>query len=230
MLEVTQAHFEQQKYRQFGRQNPEAMNFEFWQYMVKTRLSAWEASYRFNQPRATLEHAIWCFDRFGMSETKLKDGRLICVGGEHEDFYDDDFCIYNDVIVFNRDDDFSIYGYPRAVFPPTDFHSATLVGNHIYLIGGLGYRGERLFEQTPVYRINITSLVIEAVETNGEKPGWIHQHEAEYFEREHLIYVSGGLLSANSQGQEIIFANIDDYVLNLSMMTWHKAIEGDFLL
>ena len=42
---------------------------------------------------------VWCFNRFGGTVTKLPDGCFVHIGGEHEDFYDPDFCIYNDVIV-----------------------------------------------------------------------------------------------------------------------------------
>lgn len=41
-------------------------------------------------------HPVWCFNRFGATRTKLPDGRTVCIGGEHEDFYDPDFYIYND--------------------------------------------------------------------------------------------------------------------------------------
>lgn len=57
--------------------------------------------------------AIWCNDRFGASLTQLLDGRFIQIGGEHEDHYDPDFCIYNDVIVFDGRGNFQIYGYSR---------------------------------------------------------------------------------------------------------------------
>jgi len=43
----------------------------------------------------SLPQPIWCFKRVGNTRTRLPDGRIICVGGEHEDFYDPDFCIYN---------------------------------------------------------------------------------------------------------------------------------------
>ncbi|MEZ4617437.1 MAG: hypothetical protein R2867_18265 [Caldilineaceae bacterium] len=45
------------------------------------------------------------------------------------------------MIVIHADLSIDIYGYPLAIFQPTDFHSATLVGNHIYIIGCLGYHG-----------------------------------------------------------------------------------------
>ena len=43
------------------------------------------------------------------------------MGGEHEDFYDPDFCIYNDVVVYDGHGDFTIYGYPKEVFPSHGF-------------------------------------------------------------------------------------------------------------
>ena len=35
------------------------------------------------------------FFRLGGTRTELSDGRVIWIGGEHEDGYDPDFCIYN---------------------------------------------------------------------------------------------------------------------------------------
>ena len=46
-----------------------------------------------------MDGPVWCFSRFGTSLTELPDGRFVQIGGEHEDFYDPDFCIYNDVTV-----------------------------------------------------------------------------------------------------------------------------------
>ncbi|KAK3899211.1 hypothetical protein C8A05DRAFT_46662 [Staphylotrichum tortipilum] len=42
---------------------------------------------------------IFCFDRFGRTETLLPDGRIIFIGGEHEDHCNPDFFIFNDVVV-----------------------------------------------------------------------------------------------------------------------------------
>jgi hypothetical protein len=76
---------------------------------------------------------------------ELPPGRVIEIPGEHEGFYDTNFCIFNDVIVHRGDGSFDIYGCPLDIFPPTDFHTATLVGNSIYIIGSLGYRGARRY-------------------------------------------------------------------------------------
>ncbi|KAK4148918.1 hypothetical protein C8A00DRAFT_19337 [Chaetomidium leptoderma] len=45
---------------------------------------------------------VFCFCRFGRTETKLPDGRIVYIAGEHEDYYDPDFNIYNDVVVVHR--------------------------------------------------------------------------------------------------------------------------------
>ena len=59
--------------------------------------------------------------RFGQSLTLLPDGPALQFGGEHEDYYDPDFCIYNDVFVHEGDGSITIYGYPESAFPPRVF-------------------------------------------------------------------------------------------------------------
>lgn len=68
--------------------------------------------------------------------------------------------------------------YPREVFTPTYFHSATLVGDWIYIIGGLRYPDDRVQTRCPVYRMHIPNLQIEKLETTGDDPGRIFRHEA----------------------------------------------------
>src|SRR5205823_10613086 len=109
---------------------------------------------------------------------RLPDGRIVQVAGEHEDSYDLDFSIYNDVFVHETDGMIHIFGYPESVFPATDFHTATLVGEHIFLIGSLGYQGTRQFGKTPVYRLDIETFHIEEVQASGEAPGWVYKQRA----------------------------------------------------
>lgn len=99
------------------------------------------------------DHPYWKgHSRMGQSETILPDGRHVFIGGEFEDYYDPDFFIYNDVFVVdpsNASDasdphaNVVIYGYPHDAFPPTDFHKAFLVNNHIWIIGSMGYMSSR---------------------------------------------------------------------------------------
>ncbi len=65
--------------------------------------------------------------------------RLVQIAGKHEDFYDPDFYIDNDVIVHDTKGKFKIYSYPEEVFSPTDSHSATFPDRFIYIIGSIGY-------------------------------------------------------------------------------------------
>ncbi len=123
--------------------------------------------------------------------TPLPDGRVIEIAGEHEDYYDPDFCIYNDVFVHDRKGNCDIYIYPREVFPPTDFHTATLAGEHIYIIGNLGYLEDRRPGYTQVFRLDIKTLKVERLETRGAMPGWISKHKASY-DGQSVITVKNG--------------------------------------
>ena len=101
------------------------------------------------------------------------------VGGEHEDFYDADFCIYNDVFVHSPGGAMAIYGYPEALFPPTDFHTATLLGDVIFVIGSLGYQGRRAYGETPVFRLDLTNFRIDGWKRPATRPAGSTSHRAD---------------------------------------------------
>ncbi len=138
LLTVDADTFAAQRTRRFGRANPERMNLPYWLDMIRCGLDAWSAAQRYGTETGRGDEPGWCAQRFGQSISFLPDGRIVQVGGEHEDYYDPDFCIYNDVFVHHPDGRIEILGYPEDVFPPTDFHSATLVGERLVLIGSLG--------------------------------------------------------------------------------------------
>jgi Ankyrin repeats (3 copies) len=205
------------KSQRFGLTNPELMSVDFWRSMVCDGISAWSAKQKFNESEQS-DDPIWCFDRFGQSLTELPDGRIIEIGGEHEDSYDPDFCIYNDVVVHDGQGNFQIFGYPQAVFPPTDFHTATLVGDYIYIIGRLGYYQSRNYHQTPVYRLDCRSYQIEPVVTTNS-PGWIYKHRAEYLESG-VIVISGGLIENARESKQ----NSIEYRLDLETLAWNSNL------
>src|SRR5687768_8520606 len=99
--EVTREVFLEWRSPRFGRSNPERMNNPFWEWMVRTRLNAYWANQKLEGPDSTKAGPVWCFERYGQSSTKLPDGCEALIGGEHEDFYDPDFYIYNDVVVWH---------------------------------------------------------------------------------------------------------------------------------
>ena len=109
----------------------------------------------------------WSWLRYGRTSTPLPDGRVIHIAGEHEDYYDPDFCIYNDVVVEHPDGRRDFFLYSKSVFPPTDFHSATLIDHEIVLIGSLGYRDLRRVGEIQVLKLDTQHLAHRAGRDSG---------------------------------------------------------------
>ena len=204
--------YTQYKGKLFGESNPERMTNPFNLHMIKSNKWAGTIANNFDD---TLTEPIWCAERYGRSITVLDDGRIVEIGGEHEDYYVPEFCIYNDVIVYYPDKSIEIYGYPKDIFPPTDSHTATLVGDSIYIIGNLSYPEERNFGFTPVYRLNLSDYSIEKVQTTGEMAGWIYKHKA-FYDGKKSITISDGTIIQGSKGLE----NREKFVLDLETLKW----------
>jgi ankyrin repeat protein len=207
----------------WGDRNPELMDQPFWQAMIRSGINAYLGGQLVGGTHD--DSPIWCAQRFGQSLTLLPDGRAIQIGGEHEDFYDSNFCIYNDVFVHHPDRRIDIYCYPKDAFPPTDFHSATLVGESIYLIGRYGYKGARRFGETPVYRLDIGTFQIHRIETVGEQPGWISNHRAA-LGSPHEIRVWGGKISQEAGETESYEDNPFSSVLDITTSRWRREANG----
>ncbi len=259
--DLTPEEYFAQREPRFGETNPERMDLPFWEFMVRSRWSAWSARMRFDRacqeymavlgevmppfdelqkmsaeeqaaisariPRYKYNGPTWCFSRFGQSETVLPDGSRVLIAGEHEDWYDPDFHIYNDVVVIRPDQGadqvIQIYGYPREFFRPTDFHSATLVGDAIYIVGGLGYWGTQTLGTTPVLRLDLKTFAIETVPTSGELPGWIYEHKATYVPERSAIRVRGGKVLLRFEGKRTRRQNRKTYWLDLATNTWSSG-------
>ncbi|WP_372364840.1 ankyrin repeat domain-containing protein [Candidatus Uabimicrobium sp. HlEnr_7] len=216
--QVTKEEYYQGKSPVYGISNPQKNNQKFWIEMIKSGAWAWTPRDMFGDEDES--ETVWSYDRFGRSTNILPDGRIIEIAGEHEDFYDPDFCIYNDVFVFSGKDNIDIYTYPEEVFPDTDFHTATLVGEYIYIIGNLGYPEERRPGFTPVYRLNINSMVIDTVKTSGKMPGWIHDHKAYFDDKLNVITVKGGQQLIGKKKRRSFVANTNSYQLCLKNSRW----------
>jgi len=114
----------------------------------------------------------------------------------------------------------------REEFSPTDFHSATLVGNVIFIVGGLGYPEQRVEGRTPVFRLELETMVITPVEASGEAPGLIHRHSAELDADGCSIVIRGGelWLGPGRSMQE----NIDTWSLNVANGHWTRLSQLDW--
>ncbi len=208
----------------YGTRNPDRINDPFWNDMIRLGCSAYRARDHFKDTDSfNGSGPVWCYDRFGSSLTQLKDGRFVQIGGEHEDFYDSDFYIYNDVVLFDGKGNFQFFGYPKEVFPPTDFHSATLVNDSIYIIGCLGYPEQRTAKQTPVFRLKIDTWEMEAVKTTGDSPGWLFEHRAIYEHAKNVILIEGGKIEViDGEGEPEHIENQKKFELDLSSFQWRK--------
>jgi hypothetical protein len=207
--------------RRFGAANPERMAEPFWEAMIRAGVSGWEAAQALGLESSLDRTAVWCAQRYGQSITLLSDGRIVQIGGEHEDHYDPDFCIYNDVFVHGGDGSIAIFGYPEDVFPPADFHTATWLDGAIYVIGALGYHGTRRYGQTPIHRLDLGTFRMERVEASGEAPGWIYSHRAVRV-RPAEIRVTGGTLVTPGRTGEIHAENSEAFVLDVERRAWRR--------
>lgn len=220
-LTVDKKNYHAQKYRRFGVSNPQKCEIPFWYDMVRCNAGAWKARDQFNDTEACNDQPVWCYERYGKSINALGNGEFIEIAGEHEDSYDPDFCIYNEVFHHNGNGELTIYQYPKDIFPPTDFHTATFVSGYIYIIGNFGYPEERIYGTTPVYRLDIKSFKIEKIETSGECPGWIYNHLA-HLEGQTVIRIQGGEILKKSGEEEAHELNEFDFELCLSTLNWTK--------
>ena len=205
--------------RTFGKANPELANKPFWQAMVKCGGSARMAADKFGDNREG--EAIWSYNRFGQSLTPLPDGRFIEMGGGQESYQDPDFCIYNDVMVHDGKGNCDIYIYPLETFIPTEFHTATLVNGHIYIIGNFGYYGDVGPGYTPIFRLDISTMRMQKMESDGEMPGWINRHKA-YYDGKSTITIKGGRVCVSEEQEQDYHDNKHTYLLCLRSMRWRK--------
>lgn len=206
----------------FGTENPQRMNNPLWEWLVKTRIDAYDARKRFGYPSpfdASRPGPAWCFARMGQSVTYLPDGRVVLIAGEHEDHYDPDFYIYNDVTVYHPDGTLDLFGYPESVFPPTDFHAATLIGDRILLIGNLGYGPNRKAGVTQIAELDLKTFAIRLIPSTGTPPGWIHKPIAELAPDQKSLQLRFGLIDPADHDSPSLLENPDTWMLDLT--TWH---------
>ncbi len=74
---------------------------------------------------------------------------------------------------------------------------------------------------TQVFRLNINTLKMERIETNGEMPGWINKHKS-FYDGKSIITIKGGKLIVDKDGEEDYVDNEHEYYLCLKSMEWRK--------
>lgn len=215
--EVRDEEFEEWQTPRYGVENPTLIKSLVLNNFIYSKDDAYTNSNKFNSPYAA---PTWCFSRFGQSLTRI-NGVEIYIGGEHEDYYDPDFYIYNDVVVIHPDDHIDIYHYPKETFPPTDFHTATLINKHtIIIIGGLGYPEDRMYSITPLFILDLKTFRMRRVLSKGNPPGWIYKHRSLFNANTSTIKVWDGRLQ---DGYDI--ENIDEWELDVQTWEWKQLTD-----
>ena len=212
--------FEQWRSPRLGIHNPDNLTNPFWTFAIRHGGSGSTLDNDFDGPDSFEAGPCFSFQRYGQIKLTLPDGRRVYIGGTHEDFYDPDFCIYNDVVVIDGDE-IAVYGYPETVFPPTDYATATLIGDDIWIIGNLGYREQRDDRPTQVLILNTQDWGIQQIPCKGTDPGWISGHRAMLSSDEQQLLISGGncycrLIGMSDQN----LPNPNIHILNLSTRRW----------
>lgn len=199
-----------------GISNPENQTNDVWSWLIQSR--AWPHAAHEAVGIKKEQAPTWCFSRFGQSETRLSDGTIIYIGGEHEDSYDPDFYIYNDVVVVRPDGSVEIYGYPVDVFAPLDFHSATMFGDDIFIIGGQSLLKYRNPTNTPVYRLRLSDFSIHPVAVHGQAPCWLFEHEARLEDDRPVVICTGGQIAHQPTGR--VVENLTTWAFDLDVKSW----------
>ena len=228
LITCSAADFAQHRNPRYGSYNGEEVTSPFHVSMIESGESAYGAGEHFKFDRSFNEPEwkhIWNVARFGQSTTLLPDGRYVQIGGEHEDYYDPDFFIYNDVVVHTLPSapgepwQRQVFAYPREIFPPTDNHSATLVGEDIIVIGNLGYSDERIEGHTPVYALHWPSMQFRELTSHGPAPGWIHKHQAKLVRPGVIALQEGSIYRAPNH----YAANGNTWELDLGSLCWTRV-------
>ena len=124
------------------------------------------------------------------------------------------------MVVRHPNGQIEIYGYPEDVFPPTDFHSATLRGDHILIVGCLGHPKQRA-QATPIYRLDLSDFSISECKTSGDGPLRLHEHKAELSADGTTLICHAGRDVHPTEGW--IVENLTTWHLDLQSFAWSAA-------
>lgn len=204
----------------YGTTNPELVSGSTLPALVRSGQSADDIRSHFRASHQ-LDKPLWCYQRHGHSLTHLPDGRSIGIGGTHKHKAQFDYHIYNDVVVHDGHGNAQVYRYPTAEFAPTDYHSATLVGPYIIIIGNQGHIEQRDVATTPIRVLNLQTMAMRQIQTKGNAPGWISGHNTYLLGDGSTLEVVGGRIwRTGISGIPDFSPNRWRYWLNLQTGEW----------
>ncbi len=152
-------------------------------------------------------------EKTGQSQTSLPDGRKVFIGGTLAS--NEKSSTYHDIIVKYPDDELQIIHYSPHIFPSISFHTATLVSDKIWIIGGVNNLHKFTSQHTSVYQLNIHNFNIQYVEIRNNI-NLIAQHTVTL--KNNQLIVSTGKVWLDTA--MIWWENIDTWALNLTTFIW----------
>lgn len=204
-----------------GTDNPETIENPLWRRAAQ---SGWSAAKLAHEAGPVTLGPVWSLERFGGSQITLPDGRVVHIAGRHRDSRGAGEYFYNDVVVEHPDGAIDFHLYPTEVFPPVAYHSATLMGGEIWLIGGMGVGGAPS-ETIQVVRLDTSSFRIERVATAGEAPGPLSRHRAERLDETRILIMAGHCGAGDSMEP-----NREIFELDVTTLRWRRRAHGDAAL
>lgn len=199
----------------FGQANPERADPLFWQAQMR-RMQSGKAAKAATVGKATqTQGPVWSFAREGRSATALPDGGWLLIGGQHACQHDPDHAIYNDVTVVTPTGGIRHYLYPPQVFAPTYQHSATRMGDGVWIIGGRGYARDADPVATSVTWLSLEDYSLNPIRTFGAGPAGIYGHQARLIAG--AVHISGGQRIGDGRPLGGTF------VLDLTSRVWHPV-------
>ncbi len=153
------------------------------------------------------------FCRAGETCTRLPDGRFIVTGGHIKGQALNDVCITDG----NKQ---SWLGYPSHVLPPIYEHTATVLGNELWLIGSAHIDKTCLY-QTPLYRINLNTYQIHKVASRNSMRQ-IYGHQT-LLKSGQFVIMGGHIITSDTLGDVLIYDNLDDWTFNPKTLLFTKV-------
>lgn len=150
--------------------NPTNVSNPVWTYQVLTGLSGYDYNslYLDDIDNYCICDPNFSFERFGRSMDELMDGSTILIGGNHEDYYDPDFHVYNDVTIVTETDgvkDVTIYMYHWDVLPPLEYHQTIVDEEKGYI--------DIKCENESIYRLFLEDYHVECIKDPPKTEGHV---------------------------------------------------------
>lgn len=148
----------------------------------------------------------------GKSLTNLPDGSTVIIGGVLRGTVKNTVCVLSPQKQRH-------FIYPPHILPPISHHTATVLGNDLWLIGNR-HAGE--YGRTPVYRMNLRSYQVVPVASRNHI-GVVYGHKSHV--QNGKIVITGRQIVKETPDGMAVYDNLDDWAFNPQTLRFDKLHE-----